>query len=127
MTTLLKYMDKLGKEFKFTIQGDTFRTRPGGVISLLYYIGGIVLSYYFGKDLYYKKDPNVIEQSSFSESYPFFQLNNSNFLFGFAIANGFHSIFNLSFYDGELLLQYVAGDKIKSLSTYANRCDDRYS
>jgi len=59
MASFLKSIDKIGKHFQFNIEGDTYRTSLGGVISLLYYFGAFILAGYFGKDLYFKSEPNL--------------------------------------------------------------------
>jgi len=61
MFNILKSIDRLGREFKFKINGeDSFKTQFGGVISILYYVGVVSLFGFFGKELVLKEDPNFI-------------------------------------------------------------------
>jgi len=58
METFLSSVDRIGKSFTFTFGGkETFTTAWGGIISIFQFIGLLVLLFYFGRDIYFKQEP----------------------------------------------------------------------
>ena len=93
MADFLKSIDRVGKEFKFTIDGqDSFKTYKGGIISLFYYTGLIALFFYFGRDLYQRTDPNFITRVDRLDDYIFRKIDSSNFFLSFGLFNGSHNL-----------------------------------
>jgi len=128
MASFLKSIDKIGKPFQFNIEGDTYRTPIGGVISILFYFGALILTGYFGRDLYYKADPNFIERTDVSEDYPFQQLNSSNSFIALGIFDGNRSIYNLSYFDMEIayLENSGFGKPTKYTITQHEKCTEKH-
>ena len=119
MADYLKRIDRVGKEFKFNIDGqESFKTSVGGIISLFYYIGLIALFFYFGRDLYQKNDPNFITRVDILNEYMYSEINNDNFFIAFSISNGQAFIYNLSYFD--IVLDYISYN-MSSLNGNANR------
>ena len=55
---LIKSIDIFGNDFKLNRKGkETFKTLLGGLFSLILIVITLVLSWYFGKDIYEKQDP----------------------------------------------------------------------
>jgi len=63
MCKVLRKIDRVGKEFKFTIAGeDSFTTGLGGIITIINYIGIIALFGFFGQELFIRQNPNFIKR-----------------------------------------------------------------
>jgi len=60
-------LDILGKQYQFNIHGGTFRTLVGGILTILLWVGTIVLTWYFGQDIYLKQQPNLLERNRYLE------------------------------------------------------------
>ena len=109
MTKFLKSIDRIGRPFTFNIDGeDTYRTPAGGIISIMYYIGIVVFTFYFGRDLWQRQDPNFIKRIDIEDDYKFIELNQSNFFTAIKIFDSRTGIYNLSYFDMEL--RYVIFD-----------------
>jgi len=109
MTKFLKSIDRVGRPFTFNIEGeDSYRTPAGGIISIFYYIGIIVFTFYFGRDLWQKEDPNFIQRIEIEDNYPFLNFDQSNFFTAIKVLDSRAGIYNLSYFDMEL--RYVKFD-----------------
>jgi len=61
--SFFKQIDLLGKPVSWQIEGrDSFTTTIGG--SIFIYLGMIVLTWYFGKDIYERDNPKFIAKVS---------------------------------------------------------------
>ena len=119
MADFFKTIDRVGKEFKFTIDGkESFKTIIGGVISLFYYMGLIALFFYFGRDLYQKTDPNFLTRQDVLNEYNFKNINDNNFFISFSLFNGINSVYNLSYFD--VFTEYYSIDKTDAINPPVN-------
>ncbi len=71
MGTILVGVDQLGKQMNFNIEGGTYRTSLGGIITIISFIGMMTLIYYFGNDLLYHKSPAFMKTTFKTNHYPF--------------------------------------------------------
>ncbi len=85
MLSCIKSIDQIGKSFTFNIEGSvTFRTPVGGVFSILIGMGIILLTWYFGKDIYRNEKPNFLMNEDFLVKFPFVnKTNEKRFRFAF--------------------------------------------
>ncbi len=88
----MKYISKIdlfGKEFKFTINGsERFRSTFGGILTIIVAIIVGVLAFFFGQDLYYRRNPKIINEEKTPSTYPPpFKLTNKNLPFMWRIMN----------------------------------------
>ncbi len=83
----LKKIDMFSRDFSFSIDGGSFKTHLGGVFSIFIGFGYAILTGYFGKDLYFKKDPNYLFKYDQLLNPPFYNLTRTNFVFGFELVN----------------------------------------
>ena len=107
MSNFLKNIDRIGKEFKFSIEGsETYTTSLGGIISILYYIGIISLFCFFGKELVLKEDPNFIHRNDQTNEFSFINLTESNFFIAICISDyNSEVVFDNRYFDVELIKQ----------------------
>jgi len=71
MNKFLKSIDINGKEFSFNIDGEsTYRTIPGAIFSIFTYIAFLLLTWYFGQDIYQKESPSILVQTGYLNDYP---------------------------------------------------------
>ena len=71
MNKFLKSIDINGKEFSFNIDGEsTYRTIPGAIFSIFTYIAFLLLTWYFGQDIYKKESPSILVQTGYLNDYP---------------------------------------------------------
>ena len=75
--------DYMGKDFKFNFAGGSYKTLSGGIISMIQTLGFLILFWFFGKDLYNKKEPSVVVSNSMKNYYPEVSVKNTNFKFAF--------------------------------------------
>jgi len=85
MSSILAKIDLIGKDFKFKINRDKYRTSLGGVISIMLILSIIIACGYFGQDIYFHHNPNYYQKQQLVERYPIQPLSNSNFFFALAI------------------------------------------
>ena len=82
---MLKSIDILDTGFKFTYEKSNFKTTFGGILTLILGCGILVLIWYFGNDIYYKKFPIFIKKANESSYYPNVIVNNTDLFFGLKI------------------------------------------
>ncbi len=87
MIEFIKSMDMMGREFKFNIEGGAYRTIPGGLLTMFTSICFLVLAWYYGQDMYQRKQPAVLIKQSMLKLFPRVQVNSSVFNFGYRIEN----------------------------------------
>ena len=83
----IKSLDMLGKEYQLKIEGDSFKTTFGGFFSILIYMATLVLTWYFGKDLYEKQNPKYITSNNYLEEHPVIGIDPSNFTFALSLSS----------------------------------------
>ncbi len=79
MIDYIRSIDQLGKEFKLSINGGTFNTLTGGILTILISITLIVLCWYFGQDIYLKRSPHLLKSEKLLPKYPYITLNTTSF------------------------------------------------
>jgi len=83
-----KIIDLLGQKPKFLIEGkEKFTTMISGILSILIYILAALACFFFGRELYLKRDPIVIVSNSFDNSPRDFNLTKEKFAFFIGIQN----------------------------------------
>ncbi len=82
---MLKRIDIFDKDFKFTYDLTSFKTNFGGFMSFLMACSTLILTWYFGQDIYQRKKPIFIIKSDRYPEHPFYNLTNENFFFGISI------------------------------------------
>lgn len=88
MFGFIRSLDLLGKKFQFYINGDTeYKTFLGGITTIVKGIGIILLTWYYGQDLYEMKYPRIITSKGMADNYPYVELNTSVFNFAFRLEN----------------------------------------
>ena len=75
----MNYLEKLdifySTDFKFSVfKKPSFKTPLGGVLSIMTLALSVVVSFYFGQDLFYGTNPKVYYNQVISETYPSFNL-----------------------------------------------------
>ncbi len=75
MIDFLKSMNRLGKDFQFNLEGGSYQIHAGGIFTIII---NVVLIWYFGKDIYLRRDPNFIKENHVLHEYPSVHLNNKN-------------------------------------------------
>ena len=79
MSSFLIKIDQLGKKFNFNIDGGKFRTKLGGIFTILLIIGLLIALWYFGREVYERKMPFFIWNQEKTEKRDWSgTLNNSN-------------------------------------------------
>ncbi len=91
---ILKRIDQLGKEYQFTIDGGSFRTAVGGLLTIFICASAVLLSWYFGKDMYERRQPHFLQRSDLLDSPPFIYpwkngLKNTDMFVAFRLMLGF--------------------------------------
>ncbi len=75
---IVKSIDYFGKQFNFNVNGGTFKTFLGGIISLSIFLSTLVLACYFGIDIYLRKKPNFLRHTKYLQYYPLTKNHNYN-------------------------------------------------
>ncbi len=91
MSNFFQSFDQIGKEFKFNYNGSQFRTSEGGILTIIIAIGYVVLTWYFGQDIYLRVSPKFIKIDKVLDEFPRIQFNNSINFFGFGLFNPFNN------------------------------------
>ena len=123
MCKVLRKIDRVGKEFKFTIAGeDSFTTGLGGIITIINYIGIIALFGFFGQELFIRQNPNFIKREDIAEKNTFISLNQSNFFIALSVTDNFNNpIFDNKYFEAELFYTDFKYGVIKnSIVDYVN-------
>ena len=129
MTKFLQSIDRIEKEFKFTInKEETFTTSFGGIITILYYIGLISLFGFFGKELIIKEDPNFIQRVDIKDKNSVQVINDTNFFFAIAITDyNDHAIFNRSLFEVSLIYTTMNSEGFENTIIDPIDCSDKGS
>ena len=91
MSSFLNQIDIFGIDFKLNLKGkETFNTLIGGIFSIFVFITIIILSWYFGKDIYLKKSPVYLPKILYSNETPMITINSTSpFLFAIHVEDGY--------------------------------------
>ena len=81
----LKKCDFMGTDFKFTVDREKYKTGLGGLFSILLVVSALVSCWYFGQDIYVRRNPFYLSKMNYWNQYPNQALDNSNFIFAVAI------------------------------------------
>ena len=130
----LNTIDIFGNKFQFNVSGkETFNTRLGGACSLIIIFTGLILSWYFGQDLYLKVNPKYLVKTRYKNYTPMLKLNTTTFFFGIRVEDDDGKLvedprlFTFSF-NSEMLSGSKEGFSISLNNTYqeAVRCSSYY-
>ena len=76
-------------DFKFSVfKKKSFKTSLGGFLTVLTIGITCYVSFYFGTDLYYRTNPNLISNEVVPENYRTFSINKDNFLLYYQLQDG---------------------------------------
>ncbi len=77
----IKQLDLFGAEFKFNIRGgEKFKTTFGGIMTFSVIVIILILTYFFGYDLYYRRNPLILTELKTPLEYdPPIQIKNKDF------------------------------------------------
>lgn len=88
MKGLLSKLDFFGENFYLNMDRHLkYKSVVGGIISILLFAGTLCVTYYFGKDIYYKQEPTLSSYSQQLPNYPYVKIDKSNFFFGINVLN----------------------------------------
>jgi len=123
MIPLLQSIDIFGTDFKLNIKGkESITTLLGGLVTLILGLTTLVLTWYFGQDIYLKESPYYLSKTAYKNSTPIMDVNTSNFFFAYHIedASGI-PFYNESFFHYNFYYEYykmdIATGKLKVLDT----------
>lgn len=81
-SNLILLTDQLGLALGFKVEGKTkYNSISGGILSILIYILCVLTYFLFGRELYLKQDPTVIQSNYFENDPRLFNLPSKNFNF----------------------------------------------
>ena len=83
----IKKFDIFDKEVKLKYEGESFKTSLGGLLSIIVFAGTIILSWYFGKEMYELSNPKYIINRNQLPTIPVIPINKTNFAFGAKITD----------------------------------------
>ena len=72
----LTSIDNFGRQYQFNIDGGTFRTFIGGILTILMGMATLFLGWYFGQDIYLAESPNVLEKLEYLDYAPVIKNHN---------------------------------------------------
>ena len=123
MVVIIKKVDMFGLPFTFlTFGAATFKTTLGGFLTLLIYVVAAYLIYFFGEDLFYKKNPNVTVNDLVHLETNKVELSNGKFSIMFRLDNGIGQPFDLNNfpYQFRALYHHYKYDEKRNLTRYCN-------
>ena len=83
-SSIIKSIDIFGNEFKLNVSGKkAHNTILGGLSTLFLLFAILVLSWYFGQDIYLKQSPKHLSHTAYKDKTPFITLNSSSFSYAF--------------------------------------------
>jgi len=86
----LKSIDMMGKEFRFNVDGmSAFKTSLGGFMTIFKLIAFLVLIWYFGQDIYNRKEPVLLITNSMDDQYPNITLDSTIFNFAYRVEDAY--------------------------------------
>ena len=79
---IFKSIDYFSRDFKLNFKGEeSYKTVLGGISSILLFMVTVVLTWYFGQDIYLKNNPRYLSKTSYKNYTPVIALNSSSFLY----------------------------------------------
>jgi hypothetical protein len=88
MKTLETWLDIYGKSFQFTIfNKNQFHTRFGLWLTISTMFTLLIFSYIFGKDLFFKTNPKIIQETIFRDDFPKLDLSRENLIIPWRFIN----------------------------------------
>ena len=97
MEKFLQKIDIFGHYFNFTIFNKvTHRTYVGGILSILTICTTLASTLYFGKDFWFKTNPNTYIDRIQNLDYPKYLINESNLVVGFRVEDSNLNLFDES-------------------------------
>ncbi len=112
-----KLIDRIGKPFRFKIEGSDFRTSLGGIITIILTFSVVYSSYYFGEDIYRRKKPIVLLKRDLSREYPQEIVNNNNFFFGMSLDHAGEPMSDRRAFDYNLEYKFYENDMKEGTNT----------
>ena len=111
MKEFLKFIDNMGRSFKFSIQDGKFKTPVGGLITIFQGLSFLALVWFNGQDLYKKQEPFLESRNLMKSTYPILNMTRKNLNFAYRLENyDGETIYDLSaFY---LIMKYQLSKKI---------------
>ncbi len=80
MRDIIKSIYFLGN-FNFTLDGDSFKTTAGGILSILIAVTCVILSWFFGNDIYLRESPNFFMQEEYLHNVTGIEVNKTSPIF----------------------------------------------
>jgi len=87
MFEFIKKLDYMGKEFKLTIEGSSFKTFFGGLLSIFKACIFLFLCWYYGQDIYKREEPYLLKEEQMLNYFPLVNINNQNFNLAIRVEN----------------------------------------
>ena len=130
----IKSCDFFGKQFNYNIEGGTFKTFLGGLLSIFFGLSTLVLAWYFGIDIYEKKHPFYLETTSYYDFNPLIKnYNYTQTFISFGLYNDLEDNDNLRFVEHIAYHDYKVlnrtTNKLKKIKRRipAERCSPKYT
>ena len=123
MAGILKSVDMFGLPFSFlTFGAATFKTTLGGLLTLLIYGIAAYFTYFFGEDLFYKKNPNVTLNDLVHLETKKVELSNEKFSIMFRLDNNLGLSYDLNNFPYQFRAAYhhYKYDEKRNLTKYCN-------
>ena len=123
MNVILKKVDMFGLQFNFRTFGSShFKTTLGGFLTLFLYIMAVYFTYFFGQDLFYKKNPNVTVNDLVHLETKKVEISNDKFSMMFRLDNLVGQPYDLNGFPFQFLVTYYhyKYDKNRNLNRYCN-------
>ena len=91
----LNLIDIFTNDFKLNIKGKTtYNSFIGIIFSICMFILTVILTWYFGQDIYLRKSPALYSKVAFNNDTPFFTVNTSSFFFALKIEDEIGNTFD---------------------------------
>ena len=118
----LKLIDVFGNDFKLNLGGiEKHKSLFGGIFSLLLIFTIVILTWYFGQDIYLRENPTYISKTVLKTETPMLTLNSSVFSYAYRFedANGV-IIDDPKFFEYEFEFKFSEINNVSGLITTLN-------
>ncbi len=114
----VKKLDLFGRDIRLQInQVEKFQTTVGGCLTILLTISMMTLTWYFGQEIYLRKNPKYIVKSEHLGKSPIFYPKKPNFFFGYRLEDRYgHLPIDFRFFDLEFVAESWSNND--TLGTY---------
>ena len=104
-----KKIDIYGQPFRFTIFGNKLhKTAMGGLLTIFTTAVMAIVTYFLGQNFYFRKSPVINRDFTQLSEYPHYNINNTNFIFGFRIEDSNGNLFNESrYFSFKVIYNYI--------------------